>query len=324
MKVMLATIALNEMEWLPRLIEQHKDWPGFVGWCIVEGADPIFRRTSPEMVSEDGLSVDGTTEFLERISEDKLNKICHLRAGNGFEFERGRPSDQHKCDLRNLYLSFFAPSVKPDVIVVLDADEFYARDAQIEINTEVEATFKSYDSWMFRQRHIWRPRVTYTCAAQMTVCEDDFEGQLVRGFRTQGKMYESPLLFSQEVVGGYWQVPHTRVWKYVPGMSHVRNHNWPEVDGKYLNRPGRMLRCDLMPGTPECVHLGYASSQEGRRAKHSYYVARGEGSEGGRIGRKRSTYLDCREAWGRWKPGDVLPHGAEVIEYTGPVPEVFR
>ena len=79
-----------------------------------------------------------------------------------------------------------------------------------------------------------------------------------------------------------------------------------------------------MDRMPECIHLGYASSQENRRAKADYYKARGEGSEGGRIGRKRSMYVSCRDAHLGWKPGDTLPHGAQVLPYEGPVPEVFR
>src|SRR4051794_7463634 len=38
MSVLLATLCINEMEWLPRLYEQHKDWPGMAGWVFVEAA----------------------------------------------------------------------------------------------------------------------------------------------------------------------------------------------------------------------------------------------------------------------------------------------
>ena len=37
--IALATLALNEMEWLPLLWEQHRAWPGMVRWVFVEAAD---------------------------------------------------------------------------------------------------------------------------------------------------------------------------------------------------------------------------------------------------------------------------------------------
>ena len=35
MRIMLATMCLNEMQWLPFLFKQHKDWPGLVSWTFV-------------------------------------------------------------------------------------------------------------------------------------------------------------------------------------------------------------------------------------------------------------------------------------------------
>ncbi len=295
MRVMLATIALNEEEWLPRLFEQHKDWPGLVGWCFVEGADPVFRNTNPSLVSAEGLSVDGTTEWLEEFKRHDYRIVGHHC--------RSVPEggDQGKCFLRNQYLAY-ADMIKPDVIIQLDADEFYTKEDQQAIShlcVDHMSGRYGYSSMMLKQRHIWRPP------------------------------YYSPepaRLFDQEVVGvnSYWGVPHTRIWRYIPGMRHVRNHNWPEVSGSYLTMG--MLRCDLMDQKtmPQTVHMGYASSGANRAAKAEYYKARGEGQEGGRVGRKRQMYLQCRDAHLCWEPGHVLPGGAEVIPYDGPKPEVFR
>lgn len=304
MRVMLATICLNEMEWLPRLVEQHKDWPGLAGWCFVEGCDPVYAETNPSMVTEDGLSIDGTTEFLEGLD---FRGVCVIHAG-----EVRQMGDQGKCQLRNQYLRAVDTSLSkyaPDVIVQIDADEFYTREDQRRINELAMFYFypgSPVTSIMLRQRHIWRP----PCWTHP---------------QCRPERHEPEEVFSHEVVGGYWHVPHTRIWRYVPGMLHVCNHNWPEVNGQYLT--ANIARIDLDPShaeRPQCVHLGYASAGTSRTAKHSYYIARGEGAEGGRIGQKRSMYVECREAWERWSPGDELPHGARLIPYDGPIPEVFR
>lgn len=322
MRVMLATIALNEMEWLPKLVEQHRNWPGLVGWVFVEGADPVYKATNPDLV--DGWrSTDGTSEFLGELAVDEG---IFWYDGIGGWGRQTFPPDQSKCHLRNYYLRR-ADELKPDIIVQLDADEFYTRHDQERINNICasriyygsEGASTQWDSWMFRQRHIWRP------SYRITIEEPPLSRFITADSPIQPTIKEHPPLFSQEVVGGYWQVPHTRIWRYVPGMRHVRNHNWPEVNGRYLTE--KMLRCDLMEDQstmPQCVHMGYASSSRSRNAKHDYYKARGEGSEGGRMGRKRSMYVECRDAYERWKPGDELPHGASVIGYNGVIPEVFR
>ena len=84
-----------------------------------------------------------------------------------------------------------------------------------------------------------------------------------------------------------------------------------------------MLRVDqakTKPNTlPECIHLGFASDCTLRAAKHRYYIARGEGLSDG-----RQRYVDCRAAFETWRPGKKLPDKASVVNYTGPVPEVFQ
>lgn len=346
MRVMLATIALNEEEWLPKLIQQHRNWPGLCGWVFVEGADQCYADTNPGMVTKHGMSTDRTTEILHNLCTANMpggNDFFHIR--HGFA-SIGCNRDQNKCVLRNMYLDQ-VDKLQPNFIVVLDADEFYTRDDQLKINELCEEHFRpgaTATAIMLKQRHIWRPSsVCLRCEGMKVMREvelgngyyraepffpntNPIEGRVVGHWpcaACKGSGTMSSELFSQEVVGGYWQVPHTRVWKYIPGMRHIRNHNWPEADGEYLTKV--MLRIDLMKGDyPQCIHFGYASSPRNRSAKHSYYVARGEGQEPGRIGKRRRMYLDCRSAWENWRPGSVLPHGAEVIEYKGPIPEVFR
>lgn len=281
-RIALATLALNEIEWLEALWRQHKDWPGLIpgAWAFVEAADVAYADANPDAVSPDGLSVDGTTEWLE--GQDGI-----LYEPMGFV---GDGSAQGKCAARARYLEMLEP-VAPDWVIVLDADEFVTHEDQRRIVEHLEHMAqhgRAKQAITYRQRHVWRPA--------------SIAGEPLMGL---------------EVVGGYWKVPHTRIWPWSPGITYKQNHNWPELPtGEFLNR--RALRLEG-PGQPECVHMGFAASLQDRQRKSLYYQNRGEGARDG-----RSMYVECRAAWEDWKPGDDLPHGARVIAYeNGPVPECF-
>lgn len=319
MKVALATLCLNEMEWLPKLYEQHKDWPGLVNWTFVEGADIQYARTNPNMVLA-GLSTDGTTSFLQEIaSKDK--RITYIPYGY-FGFAGAK--DQGKCEARTEYLREI-DKYTPDVLVVLDADEFYTHQDQNTLSKLLDITGIQYSrrmafrgsAYCFNQRHMWLPPIVQENPEKL-------------------KQYA---LWTHEVKGGYWEIVHCRVWKWEPGLVYKQNHNWPEdTKGTLLvNKIERMMRNDrrvpmslrkmVEQGTPvpQCIHMGYASSYLMRYAKHQYYVDRGEGQEPDRELRlRRGMYVECRNAWRAWEPSSNLPYGAKVVPYTGPIPEVFR
>jgi glycosyltransferase involved in cell wall biosynthesis len=290
MRILLATLCLNEIEWLPRLWDQHKDWPGVVGWCFVEAADDVYAKENPDVVSCGGFSTDGTTEFLRGL-QAKSPIVRHVPYG--FTSHPTDPS-QGKSAARNAYLDH-ADDVEPDWIIVVDADEFYPTDVQEKIVDRLEGISRDRLGVRVKQRHVWRPP-----GADPTVG-----------------------MFAREVVGGYWDVPHCRIWRWVPRMRHVSSHNWPDDRGGRMDRA--IVRLDATEGDKyQLVHTGYAAGGPGRVAKHRYYVARGEGSETGRIGKRRRMYLRCRDAWENWEEGMPLPDGARVVEYRGPIPEVFR
>lgn len=282
MHVMLATLCLNEMEWLPRLYEQHRHWPGKILWCFVEGADREYAAANPAMVSEEGLSVDGTSEFLQSLAEQD-QRVVYVRHGFGQDQDKA----QGKCPLRNRYLEV-ADGLRPELVVVLDADEFYPHTAQFEVNRLWQAAPRRVTAMCLRQRHLWRPP----------------------------SVADRPL-FESEVRGGFWAIPHCRLWRWAAGMRYVTNHNTPELAGRKLD--GVMVRHDLNSCTPECVHLGYASAGPTRAAKSRYYEHRGELYDP-----RRKWYTDSRREWETWQPGGLLPRRAEVVPYTGPVPEVFK
>ncbi len=281
MRVALCTLCINELEWLPKLYEQHKDWPGLVSWVFVEGSDAIYAQSNPTLVKfPHGLSVDGTTEFLQELSQQD-RRISHITLPSPIAY--GDKPDQSKCLMRQYYLNALKHQ-SPDYIVILDADEFYVYADQLRISSLVEEHIVRnlrYDGIVLRQRHLWRPIDTID-------------------------------LFQQEVIGAYWSVPHCRVWKWSPYMQYVTNHNRPEGFN-------RLNRQDKIHGTPNCIHMGFSSSQKLRAAKHAYYVARGEGPRDG-----RQMYVDCRTAFEKWRPGISLPHGARVIPYNGEIPEAFK
>lgn len=287
-RIMLATLCLNEKQWLPRLVEQHRDWPGVTDWVFVEAADRAYSRINPHMVTRSGLSVDGTTQFLEHLELTGARFRVHYKPVG---FVDGPSKSQGKVTARNIYMRV-ADDVEPDWIVILDADEFYTRDHQ-RVMTELLATLSDEPRKpvLFRQRNIWQsPRMQ---DAGLPLCQ-------------------------YEVVGGYWSVPHLRVWPWYPGSRYRDNHNNICLpDGTDLRN--RMIRFDgPRAHAPQCIHTAFASSYTMRKAKHVYYQARGEGPDDG-----RQRYVECRAAWETWTPGTELPQGAQVITYNGPRPEVL-
>ncbi len=242
MRIVLATLVLNEMQWLPQLYEQHKDWLGLVKWVFVEAADRMYAEVNPGRVSHFGLSVDGTTEFLREL-EDRDHLVEYVPHG----FSTDPNPAQGKCAARSRYLQC-AESVEPDFIGVLDADEFYAKRDQSLVNATLAANPRP-TGFVFRHREVWRPP---SCA-------------------------KLPL-FSQEAIDGFWAIPYCRWWRWKPGLRYARNHNTPE-DADGIGQDRALARYDRVPRAPQMVHLGFASSLASREAKHRYYQARGEGKE---------------------------------------------
>lgn len=284
MKIVLCTLALNEMEWLPRLYEQHKDWPDLAAWVFVESADRQYATANPDLVTDRGLSTDGTSEWLRQtaVLDERVRYVPY-----GFS-EAADPA-QGKCASRQQYLTV-ADEYAPDYLMVLDADEFYTRFDQGAINRWLLNRPES-TGWVFRQRHVWRP-----------------------------PSIRREKLLRLEVQGGFWDIPHARAWRWSVGLTYARNHNTPQrPDGTLLDH--RLDRADRVSGSPQCVHFGFASDGRMRLAKNRYYEQRGEGST---ADRKRSWYVESRAAFEHWVPGRGLPHGAGVVRYTGPIPEVFQ
>lgn len=280
--ILLGTLALNELQWLPHLYEQHKDWPGLIRWVFVEAADRVYAEANPDLVSHAGLSVDGTSEFLRDLAA-RDPRVTYIPFG----ITSHRWASQGKCLARNEYMKI-ANEVHPNFVFVLDADEFYTRNDQRRITEIMAGAAERYTSFRFRQREIWRP----------------------------ASIADQPLM-QYEVRGGFWEIVHTRGWRFVPGMRYRNNHNYPE-NRRCISLAHPMLRHEGRPDKPQCVHFAFASLAKMRAAKNAYYVARGEGKAD-----RRGSYVEARASFETWQPGDILPGGAEVVPYCGPVPEVF-
>lgn len=316
----LATICLNEMQWLPRLYEQHKNWPNLTKWVFVESADIMYAKSNPHLVNDRGLSVDGTTEYLSELAK-RDNRIVHIPYGF-CGVNSKLPLDQHKCESRNVYLDHIE-SIAPDLLVIIDSDEFYTHEHQ-KLTADILPAFKYNNrtkkftphAFCFRQRHIWYPPYLQTKIGQLR--------------------YKEYQLFTHEVIKGYWDVVHCRVWKWEKGLRYTVNHNWPsDTQGTLLVHKGSGMfrydsratdtRVDTKSDLPQCIHLGYAANAQHRKAKCMYYEERGEGKEPNRqLQQRRKMYVECRNDYLSWEPGITLTHGARVIEYQGPIPEVFK
>lgn len=290
MKLMLATLCLNEMEWLPRLYQQHINWADVdLKWVFVESADQIYANTNPQLVSNRGLSVDGTTDWLvDTCLDDK--RVKYIPHG----FSSNHDKAQGKCEARNRYLEY-ADEWKPDYIIVIDADEFWCFDQQMNVLDWMQAD-RSKLAFSAHHTEIWHPPI----------------------------LKDEPL-FKYEVKGGFWDILYCRMWKWISGMRYNGNHNTPSLsngipfDRRMKNHTTYAQLSKNKIKVPSYVHMGFASQKDKRIAKNEYYKARGES-----VDPRRSWYTESRDCFLTWKPGDSLPRGAQVIEYTGPVPEVFQ
>lgn len=281
MRTVLCTLILNEMEWLPKLYEQHRRWPNLEAWIFVESADRVYAEVNPHLVSKDGLSTDGTSEFLQHLTE-KDERVTYVPFG----FSSHSDPAQGKCQSRTQYL-LAAEQYEPEMLVVLDADEFYTYEHQRQIEFVVR-NYQEKDAFVFRHRDVWRPP----------------------------SIQEQPL-FQYEVTGGFWDIPYCRVWRWKPGLQYLTNHNTPENRDGLLDQ--RMERLENNSRAPQCIHMAFATSVERRRAKHQYYAQRGESRDC-----KRSWYVESRAAYETWQPGQRLPRGARVVPFRGQIPECFR
>lgn len=279
MRIALCTLALNEMEWLPKLVEQHKDWPGLCAWVFVEATDQCYADANPDRVGQLGLSIDGTSDFLRDLNRRKdwvkylpLGLVGSSKDANG------------KVRARDAYMRVLE-EVKPDLFVILDADEFYTKDHQKRICEALPkaGVWDDHLGFALPFLHPWRPP----------------------------SIAHRPL-FQLQAVGGFFAMPHCHVWRWEPGMGYYGTH----VNPGFADKPAPWVR---VFGRGHCIHMAFSSTLASRQAKHRYYKERGEDQD-----LKRSWYCVTRACFEDWEEGDVLPKGAKIVPWTGAVPECFQ
>lgn len=242
MSVLLATLVLNEMQWLEKLWNQHRDWPELQAWCFVEAADTEYARANPGMVSEYGFSTDGTSEFLRDLAASD-QRVIYIPHG----FCSNRDQAAGKAEARQRYLDE-ASRLKPEFVIATDADEFYTKDDQWRVLQWMRER-PDFLAFTLPRREIWRPPA----------------------------IARQPL-FQYEVVGGFWAMACCHWWRWEPGMHHSDCHVSPNrADGQRMN--WWMHRADENPQAPQMIHMGFAASEKTRLAKNRYYAVRGEDTD---------------------------------------------
>lgn len=121
------------------------------------------------------------------------------------------------------------------------------------------------------------------------------------------------------ISGGYYDVPHNRAYRWPAGARYLREHNHPELDGKYLyqlhlEKHGRKAVYEPERVTfqePFWIHYGFMKSAENIRDKNQFYINRGEAVTRPQTTRDRAY----------WFRDDGLPQDCDLMEWRGPWPE---
>jgi len=227
--------------------------------------------------------VEGSVELYPKrnitpqgLSTDKTAEIINNFPDPENKIEFIQGMWKDKSHQRNQYAKRVSDNT--DYLIVIDCDEFYTKNNQRKISEFLKSDKKKHHSILFPQVHLWKS-------------------------------------FKNQVVGGYWAVPHLRLYRWHLGCHYGSNHN------ELISLPGHNyhIRDDEFIETRDfcCIHFGFFRSDIFVRDKQDYYYNRGEKAT-------RPMYSDCREMSFNWKEGYVLPHGSKVILYEGEILEVFE
>lgn len=172
---------------------------------------------------------------------------------------------------------------RSDVLAVVDADEFYRiEDFQLALT---EFSDPKVHAITLPQVHFWKNT-------------------------------------SHFITGEYYDIAHTRIYRYIPGMKYISNHNFPEIGGKTGPMLGhKKIARTLIDtktggydyGEPCCYHMGFAKDADDMRDKSDYYINRGEATT-------RPITTASRAAWFT----DHLPEKCTVHVWCGDLPEVLK
>lgn len=240
----------------------------------------IIVEGSVELYPKSNLSEDG-------LSGDKTTEIIKNFPDpqNKIKYITGK--FKNKIEQRNEY----AKRVTGTHVLVVDADEFYSQESLEQLADEAS---NNPDVELFTFNFSQNPsKRTY---------------------------YHLWYNFQDHVVGGYWDIPHNRIYKWTEGTRYTgSDHNHPtKPDGTKLVK----YNVKTIDTKAVCVHTGFVKKVENQKDKNDFYVNRGEGKEQDpKIRQRRQMYVDCRRAYETWKLNDSLPHGAKILPFTKPLPD---
>lgn len=173
--------------------------------------------------------------------------------------------------------------IKGDVLWVIDADEFYSpKDVHYVMNKF--QSDRDLTAYTLPQVHFWKGLNNF-------------------------------------IIGGYYDISHTRFFKNIPGMKYVSNHNFPEINKIKLNqikisKHNRVIKDSVENSKkyegPRCYHLGFAKDADDMADKTQYYLNRGEEKT-----RKKTTA--SRAGWFN----DDLPVECKIMKWGGHYPKVL-
>lgn len=124
------------------------------------------------------------------------------------------------------------------------------------------------------------------------------------------------------ITGGYYDVPHDRIYRWAPGCLYRTNHNHPELPGgtllQQLHHQRQSRRLTILPSgvahpDPCWLHYGFVKAASNIAAKNKYYIARGEDTTRPQTTRNRAAWFD-----------DETPDGCTVWDWQGCYPEVLK
>jgi hypothetical protein len=268
--ITIGTILLNEQKFIPENLCQHYELCD--EWIIVEGACQGYPARK---VSDVGLSLDKTEELI-KLFPDPKNKIKYIQYG----WTKSKGEDA-KSELRNIYLKF----AKSEILVVVDADEFYIKEHFDQAIVHFES--QAVTSVVLPQVHFWKDT-------------------------------------SQFITGEYYDVSHTRFFRNIKGMKYINNHNFPELNNKFIHELGKIkLSREISESSPKsgqyevrgpvCFHLGFAKDLDDMQDKTTYYINRGESVT-------RPATTKARAAWF----DDNLPEDCKLWKWMGMLPKYIR
>ncbi len=180
----------------------------------------------------------------------------------------------------------YASKISGKYLVVIDADEFYEKN---DLNIAIEELKKDREKFaiVLPQIHFWKTTNAF-------------------------------------ITGEYYDISHTRIYRSIPGMKYIKNHNFPEVNGKFIHEmgqfkyPRKVIETEKGSGAykydgPKCFHMGFAKDFEDMKDKTEYYVNRGED-------KTRISTTNSRAAWFN---GD-LPEKCRVRDWGGEIPKYIK